>query len=155
MIELREILGEDSSAAADVNPQATAAPMSVNELTQEYPYAAARTPPVEGPSELSIQVRFRQEDASTFYVTNKSGCRVYFGRNILNLPQLLEKEHLDNLLKRFRYPTNYYYGPESLQQIQVLLKYSALPVLRVKKSSFHLAVSRRNEQQAARPIFAA
>lgn len=76
-------------------------------------------PPDNGPPELEIQVRFRQEDALVKTVTNKLGCRVYFGKNIPDLSQLLEKEHLENLMSKFRFDKEWYYGPESLQQVQV------------------------------------
>ena len=72
-------------------------------------------------SALEVKVCFRQEDASRCYVSDSGGCRLYFGQNIPDISQLLQKEYLDGIMKMFRYERHHYFGPESWQQIQVKL----------------------------------
>jgi len=76
----------------------------------------------EDPNALEVKVCFRQENASRCYVTNRGGCRLYFGTNIPDLSRLLEKEHMEHIMKMFRYEKDYLYGPESWQQIQVCIQ---------------------------------
>ena len=75
--------------------------------------------PEKAPPELEIHVRFRQDDALQKTVSNRFGCRVYYGKNIPDISLLLEKEHLQNIMSKFRFDKEIYYGPESFQQVQV------------------------------------
>ena len=109
----------DSEMAAPAPPQPTeefqswslnSQPWSLTDLLQLAP---------EDPNALEVKVCYRQEDASRCYVTNRGGCRLYFGKNIPDLSQLLEKEHMEHIMKMFRYEKDYYFGPESWQQIEV------------------------------------
>ena len=99
----------DPFSSASLNPNLI---FSTQQYSDDFNY-------LEEQPELEIKVGYRKDDAIRYYVTNKNGCRVFFGKNIPNLSQLLEKEHLDTIMKRFRFKQEYYYGPETLQQIHV------------------------------------
>ena len=80
----------------------------------EYPVPYV---PAEQP-DLEIKVCFREYDAWRGFVTSDK-CRLFFGKNVQNLSQRLAKEQLDEIMKKFRFNKDYYFGPESIQQIEV------------------------------------
>ena len=128
-MELREILEESTTPVPMDGSQQIPAPTPLNmngsatsaALSEGYfDVAGPINPPVmDKPPELTINVRFRQEDAPSIKVYNPIGCRVFFGKNVPDLSQLLEKEHLENLMKRFRKHKDDYFGNENFEQIQV------------------------------------
>ena len=77
--------------------------------------------PTEEP-QLEVKVQFRQDEALRCFVTNQCGCRVFFGQNVLNLSQFLDSQHLNTILSKFRYEKDVYFGPESVQQIEVRME---------------------------------
>jgi len=127
-MELREILEENPTPVPmEAAQQMASTPLGINgssssTIPDDYfdvsapigPSVAENVPP-----ELVINVRFRQEDAPAIKVYNPIGCRAFFGKNVPDLSQLLEKEHLENLMKRFRKHKDAYFGNENFAQIQV------------------------------------
>ena len=73
----------------------------------------------EDSTALEVKVCFRKEDASRCYVSNNGGCRLYFGKNVPEMSQMLEKKHMEHIMKMFRYEKQDYFGPDSWEQIQV------------------------------------